>query len=127
MTASGVRYAPDASVLALGPYHLGMVRDWYTCPTAGAGGPGRWWREGGDLDYRSRGGCYPVLVSWSEARWWGCLARLCSNDHCEVVRVVDTGRAALEADLPDETWARFGYPVERGVFTATLEVLTWRE
>lgn len=127
VTASGVRYMPDNDTVALGPYHLNMVRDWYGASTPA--GPLRWWWEPSwELRYTGEGGCYPVPVNLHSARWWGCLIRLCAPMAegpvlCREFRVADTGSSELEVDLPDETWAEWEYPVRQGVFTATLEVL----
>lgn len=124
--ASGVRYMPDNDTVALGPRHLQMVRDWYDAQQ-----PFRWWwLPGWRLRYRGPAGCYPAMASLNEARWYGCLVRLCAETAegerlCRWLRVADTGSPRLEADLPDETWQRWGYPLERGVFTGTLEVLSY--
>lgn len=124
VTASGVRYTPDNDTVALGPYHLALVRDYYDAQQ-----PFRWWRNrDGELRYRAPAACYPVLVTRTEARWWGCMVRVCAEPAdgdrlCRWVRVADTGAAGLGADLPDETWERWGWPAERGVFIGTLEVL----
>lgn len=115
ITASGGRYAPDNGTVALGPGLLQKVRDHYN--------PSMWIGANSLLRYSQIGGCYPVFISASEIRWWGCLVRVCANDVCKVLRVTDTGKAELEVDLPDETWLEFGYPASRGVFTGTLEVL----
>ena len=124
VTASGVRYAPDNDTVALGPYHLALVRDYYDAQQ-----PFRWWRNrDGELRYRAPAACYPVLVTFTEVRWWGCLVRVCAEAAgggrlCRWLRVADMGTAALVGvDLPDRTWERWGWPAERGVFTGTLEV-----
>ena len=124
VTASGIRYTPDNDTVALGPYHLALVRDYYDEPF-------RWWRNrDGELRYRAPAACYPVLVTRTEVRWWGCMVRVCAGAAagerlCRWLRVADTGAAALEVDLPDRTWERWGWPAERGVFTGTLEVIRW--
>jgi hypothetical protein len=108
VTASGIRYMPDADIVSLGPGLLARVRVHYAAEPGTAGG-------------------YPLLPCLDcEPRWWGYLVRVCDGGRCELLRVADTGGDALEADLPDETWLRFGYPAERGVFTGTVEVLTWK-
>lgn len=123
VTASGVRYAPDNKIVALGPYHLQVVRDyyeadgllweWLTLP--GRGRP--------YLSFQSRVGSFPRHPCFiCEPDQWGFWVRVCSAGHCELLRVADTGSARLEADLPDETWLEFGYPASQGVFTGTLEV-----
>ncbi len=38
-------------------------------------------------------------------------------------QVTDTGLPKLGLDLPDPQWLKFGYPAERGVFWARVEVL----
>ena len=125
--ASGIRYSPDNDTVALGPYHLALVRDYYDEQQ-----PFRWWRNrDGELRYRAPAGCYAVLVTRTEVRWWGCMVRVCAETAdgerlCRWLRVADMGTAALAGvDLPDRTWERWGYPVERGVFTGTLEILRW--
>lgn len=124
--ASGVRYMPDNGTAALGPYHLRMVRDYYDALQ-----PFRWWwRPDGRLRHSAPAGCYPAMVSPSEARWYGCYVRVCAENaggawYCQDLRVADTGAADLDVDLPDETWAQWGYPMGQGVFTGTLEVLSW--
>lgn len=124
--ASGIRYSPDNDTVALGPYHLAMVRKYYD-----ARQPFRWWlNRDGELRYSAPAACYLVLVTRTEARWWGCLVRVCAETAdgallCRWLRVADTGPAVLGADLPDGTWGRWGWPVSRGVFTGTLEVVRW--
>jgi hypothetical protein len=124
--ASDVRYMKDNDTVALGPYHLQMVRDYYDAQQAFRW----WWLPGWKLRHRAPAACYPVMASLNEARWWGCLVRVCADTAdgerlCRWLRVADTGRPELEADLPDETWQRWGYSLEQGVFTGTLEVLTY--
>ena len=120
--ASGIRYSPDNDTVALGPYHLALVRDYYDAQQ-----PFRWWRNrDGELRYRAPAGCYAVLVTRTSVRWWGCMVRVCADAAggerlCRWLRVADTGAVAI--DLPDRTWERWGWPVEGGVFTGTLEVL----
>jgi len=127
VTASGVRYTPDNDTVALGPYHLALVRDYYDDQQ-----PFRWWRNrDGELRYRAPAACYAVLVTRTEVRWWGCLVRVCAQAAdgerlCRWLRMADTGAPALVgADLPDRTWERWGWLAERGVFTGTLEVMRW--
>ena len=124
--ASGIRYAPDNDTVALGPYHLALVRDYYDAQQSF-----RWWRNrDGELRFRAPAACYPVLVTRIEVRWWGCMVRVCADAAdgrrlCRWLRVADTGVSRLEVDLPDGTWAEWGYPVEQGIFTGTLEILRW--
>jgi hypothetical protein len=122
LTASGVRYMPDDDIAALGPDLLARVRAHYAAQSLKAGR----WVATPRYSYVSVAGGYPLWPCLDcEPRWWGYLVRVCAGDRCETLRVADTGSPALEVDLPDETWLRFGYPAERGVFTGTVEVLAW--
>jgi hypothetical protein len=128
ITASGIRYAPDADIVALGPGLLAQVRAHYAVEAEALGCPLWWrWAPGPQLRFGGIAGGFPRHACFScQPGWWGYLVRVCSAGHCELLRVADTGSPALEIDLPDRTWERFGYPAGQGVFTGTLEVLTWR-
>jgi hypothetical protein len=130
ITASGIRYMPDADIVALGPGLLARVRAHYAAEAAALGRPLWWyWAPGPQLRFGGIAGGFPRHACFvCEATWWGYLVRICdlASGHCELLRVADTGSPALEVDLPDETWQRFGYPASQGVFTGTLEVLSWQ-
>lgn len=128
VTASGIRYAPDADIVALGPGLLAQVRAHYAVEAEALGQPLWWcWAPGPKLRFGGIAGGYPRHACFAcQPGWWGYLVRVCSAEHCEVLRLTDTGSPALEVDLPDRTWERFGHPSSQGVFTGTLEVLTWR-
>jgi hypothetical protein len=136
--ASGVPYTKDGDTASLGPTLLyALWRHYYH--QAEALGNEMTWGWGPGLKMWQSGnvaGCYFVPVSLTEARLWGCGIRVCAENaagtvYCQEVRVMDTGGAdpendiELGMDLPDETWARWGYPVSRGVFMGTIEVLSW--
>lgn len=128
VTASGIRYAPDADIVALGPGLLAAVRAHYAAEAEALGEPLQWrWLPGPKLRHNGVAGGFPRHACFAcEPDWWGYLVRVCAGGHCELLRLADTGGPALEMDLPDETWQRFGHPTSQGVFTGTLEVLTWR-
>jgi hypothetical protein len=138
ITASGIRYAPDADIVALGPGLLAQVRAHYAAQAEALGRP-LWWawsrsqvRDGSpgpQLRFGGIAGGFPRHACFvCEPDWWGYLVRVCDlgGGSCALLRLADTGSPALEVDLPDRTWERFGYPTTQGVFTGTLEVLTWR-
>lgn len=105
LTASGMRCVYDADVAALGPNQLAMVRKYY---------------EGRE----SECGAFPLLPCWlCHPIWYGHIIRLCDENHCEVLRVADTGLEELEVDLPRGTWQEFGYDLSKGRFDAELQVL----
>ncbi len=56
---------------------------------------------------------------------WGMRVRITdpATGRQGVYRVMDTGLPKLGLDLPDPQWLEFGYPAERGVFMARIEVL----
>jgi hypothetical protein len=135
ITASGIRYMPDADIVALGPALLAQVRAHYVAEAEALGQPLWWrWAPGPQLRFGGIAGGFPRHRCFAptglrcEPDWWGYLVRVCDLDggSCALLRLADTGSPALEVDLPDRTWERFGYPSSRGVFTGTLEVLTWR-
>lgn len=106
LTPSGLRCVLDADVIALGPRQLNMVRDFY--------GP-------------SGGGSFPRLSCLEcEPDWWGHVIMLCSDKHCGIYRVADTGSIELEADLPRLTFSRHAQ-IEDGRFDATLFVFNCKE
>jgi len=129
VTASGIRYAPENDIVALGPDLLGAVRAHYSRLADELGQPLLWRHErNGRVIYQGVAGSFPVLVDWHRAVWWGYLVRLCAEtadggELCQELRVADTGKPALQADLPDATWKRWGWPSGRGVFAGRLEVL----
>lgn len=128
ITASGIRYAPDNDTVALGPDLLARVRGHYAKLAGELGQPLFWTRERGHIVYQGIAGAFPVATGWHSATWWGHLVRICAqtssgDELCWVVRVADTGRPALQVDLPDETWRRWGWLAGRGVFAGRLEVL----
>lgn len=132
LSASGIRYAPDASIVALGPVLLAKVRRHYAAEARAQGQPLWWrWMPGPRLKFQGIAGGYPRHACFDptglrcEPAWWGYLVRVCDVKHCELLRVADTGTDALQADLPDRTWERFGHLASQGAFTGTLEVLTW--
>jgi hypothetical protein len=124
ITASGIRYAPGADIVALGPGLLAQVRAHYVAEAEALGRPLWWaWSPGPELRFGGIAGGFPRHACFScQPTWWGYLVRVCAAEHCEVLRLADTGSLVLEVDLPDRTWERFGYPPSRGVFTGTLEV-----
>jgi hypothetical protein len=129
LTASGIRYAPDDDVVALGPDLLAMVRAHYARRAGELGQPLAWGRtRQGHLVYQGIAGAFPVAVTWRSVAWWGHLVRVCAamaggGELCREVRVADTGRPALQVDLPDETWQAWGWPAGKGFFAGRLEVL----
>ncbi len=129
LTASGIRYTPDDDVVALGPRLLAGVRDYYARRAGELGQPLTWDRtRQGRLVYRGIAGAFPVATGWRSVTWWGHLVRICAQtpsggELCWMLRVADTGKPALEVDLPDATWARWGWDPEAGVFPGRLEVL----
>ena len=129
LTASGIRYAPDDDVIALGPDLLASVRTHYGHLASELGQPLFWGRtRQGRLVYQGIAGAFPVATGWRSAVWWGYQVRLCAataggGELCQELRVADTGQAGLQVDLPDATWQRWGWPAERGVFSGRLEVL----
>jgi hypothetical protein len=130
ITASGIRYAPDADIVALGPDLLARVRAHYTAEAESLDQPLWWrWEPGPELLFGGIAGGFPRHACFScQPGWWGYLVRVCdlASGRCALLRLADTGSPALEVDLPDRTWERFGHPASQGVFTGTLEVLTWR-
>jgi hypothetical protein len=127
VTASGIRYVPDDDIVALGPELLAEVRAHYAAEASALGRPLWWyWSPGPKLRFGGIVGGYPRHACFRcKPAWWGYAVRVCDGERCETLRVADTGSDELQVDLPDETWLRFGYPAERGVFTGTIEVLTW--
>jgi hypothetical protein len=130
VTASGIRYMPDADIVALGPGLLTQVRAHYAAEAGKLGQPLWWyWAPGPKLRFGGVAGGFPRHACFAcEPTWWGYLVRVCDLDggRCALLRLADTGSPALEVDLPDSIWQRFGYPTTQGVFTGTLEVVTWR-
>jgi hypothetical protein len=133
VTASGIRYAPDADIVALGPARLAAVREYYRAAAVTLGMPlYAEWMPGPHLSFRAIAGGFPRHSCFScEPEWWGYVVRVCdrgdgrpqtAGESCQVLRVADTGREGLDVDLPDATWLRFGYPAAQGVFTGTLQV-----
>jgi hypothetical protein len=57
--ASGVRYMKDNDTVALGPYHLQMVRDYYDAQQTFRW----WWLPGWKLRHSAPAACYPVMAS----------------------------------------------------------------
>lgn len=150
LTASGIRYAPDADIVALGPDLLAEVRRHYAAEARIQGNPLWWgWAPGPKLKFQGIAGGYPRHACFQcEPAWWGYYVRLCRAEPvkpgeaiparlhgrsdglsspvpCLILRVADTGSDALQVDLPDKTWERFGYVPSQGVFTGTLEVLAY--
>jgi hypothetical protein len=144
VTASGIRYAPDADIVALGPARLAAVREYYGAAAILLDTPlFAEWMPGPHLRYQGIAGGFPRHSCFGcDPEWWGFLVRVCalksgaftptlSSSHareeevvrCEMLRVADTGLAGLDVDLPDETWLRFGYLAEQGVFTGMLQVV----
>jgi hypothetical protein len=127
VTASGIRYTPNGDIVALGPDLLAQVRAHYAAEAEALGCPLWWrWAPGPKLRFGGIAGGYPWHRCFiCKPTWWGYFVRVCAAGHCELLRLADTGSPALEVDLPDRTWERFGYPSSRGVFTGTLEVLSF--
>jgi hypothetical protein len=128
-TASGIRYAPDADIVALGPDLLAQVRAHYAAEAKALGRPLWWaWQPGPKLRFGGIDGGFPRHACFvCQPGWWGYLVRICDLEggRCALLRLADTGSPALEVDLPDRTWERFGYPASQGVFSGTLEVLSF--
>jgi hypothetical protein len=129
VTASGIRYAPDADIVATSPDLLSRVRAHYANQAESLGQSLWWtWAPGPQLRFGGIAGGFPRHACFAcEPDWWGYLVRVCDleTERCALLRLADTGSPALEVDLPDETWERFGYPASQGVFTGTLEVLSF--
>jgi hypothetical protein len=137
--ASGVPYTKDGDTASLGPTLLyALWRHYYH--QAEALGNEMTWGWGPGLKMWQSGniaGCYHVPVTLEKGRLWGCGIRVCAETAgggwlCQELRVMDTGGAdpengiELGVDLPDETWARWGFGPEKGVITgAVVEVLQW--